>query len=206
MLVADYNSNTLMIFLAPEEAESNFEEKKGIVRIYKDGKTLAYNFPNFDLFEIKRSGPLFLDTDKIKKLNKKIVESGFKDLLEKDELPKFVIAYVKSIKDHPKSDHLKIASVEIAAGKIVEIVSGSPNIKEGIKTVACLPGAILPSGMMIWPGKLRGVDSYGMMAAPRELGLKNAPDHPGMIVLPDDFGEVGEAFDFAKGDQLEFDK
>ena len=67
----------------------------------------------------------------------------------------------------------------------------------GLKTIVALPGAMMPSGALIFPGKLRGEDSYGMMCAPRELALPNAPQKRGIIEL-DDSAVVGEAFDPAK--------
>ena len=51
----------------------------------------------------------------------------------------------------------------------------------------------MPDGMMIWPGTLRGVDSYGMICSARELHLPNAPEKKGILVLPED-AVVGEAF------------
>ena len=49
---------------------------------------------------------------------------------------------------------------------------------------------------------LVGVESDGMICAGRELNLKNAPDKPGCVILPADFGQPGDAFDFEKGNQL----
>ena len=82
-------------------------------------------------------------------------------------------------------------------GKKVQIVAGAPNAALGLKTIVALPGAMMPSGALIFPGKLRGEDSYGMMCAPRELALPNAPQKRGIIEL-DDSAVVGEAFDPAK--------
>ena len=76
-------------------------------------------------------------------------------------------------------------------------VAGAPNASPGLKTIVALPGAMMPSGALIFPGKLRGEDSYGMMCSPRELALPNAPQKRGIIEL-DDSAVVGEAFDPAK--------
>ncbi|MDR0898822.1 MAG: tRNA-binding protein, partial [Lactobacillaceae bacterium] len=115
--------------------------------------------------------------------------------------PKFVIGHVEKMEDHPDSDHLHVVQVNIGE-KSVQLVSGSPNMQEGIYVVVVLPGAIMPSGQIIWPGQLRGVDSFGMIASARELRLNNAPDQPGALILPEDFGKPGDAFDFNKGDRL----
>lgn len=202
MLVADYNSGTLIVFLAAEKPDSVVETKDNIIRISKEGKTLAYHFTDLSF---SKPGPVTLDSDTIKKLNQKLTDAGFEAELSPDLQPKFVIGLVQSIEKHPNSDHLAIAQVAISKDKSIQIVSGSPNLRTNVKTVVCLSGAILPSGKIIWPGQLRSVDSQAMMAAPRELGLKNAPDHPGMIILPDDFGNVGDPLDFNRANELEFD-
>ncbi|MFT8325007.1 YtpR family tRNA-binding protein [Oenococcus sicerae] len=201
MLVADYNSDTLILFLAPEAENSLSETKNTITRIYSGDQTLAYHFAGLPE---PQKGPLNLNSAQIAELNGLLLRTGFKAELAPDTQAKFVIGYVDSISAHPDSDHLHIAQVKISEDKLVQIVSGSPNLASGIKTVVCLPGAIMPSGKIIWPGQLRGIDSYGMMAAPRELALKNAPDHAGMIILPDDFAEIGDSFNFEKANQLEF--
>ena len=79
----------------------------------------------------------------------------------------------------------------------MQIVAGAPNAAQGLKTIVALPGAMMPSGSLIFPGKLRGEDSFGMMCSPRELALPNAPQVRGIIEL-DDSAVVGEAFDPAK--------
>lgn len=97
---------------------------------------------------------------------------------------------------HPDSDHLNICQVNVG-DKRVQIVAGAPNAAVGLKTIVALPGVMMPSGSLIFPGKLRGEDSYGMMCSPRELALPNAPQVRGIIELGDE-AQVGEAFDPAK--------
>ncbi|HEO7582784.1 TPA: DUF4479 domain-containing protein, partial [Streptococcus agalactiae] len=67
----------------------------------------------------------------------------------------------------------------------------------GLKTVAALPGAMMPNGSLIFPGKLRGEDSFGMLCSARELALPNAPQVRGIIELSDQV-IVGESFDANK--------
>ncbi|WRK54884.1 hypothetical protein SD457_08545 [Coprobacillaceae bacterium CR2/5/TPMF4] len=55
-------------------------------------------------------------------------------------------------------------------------------------------GAIMPSGMIIKPSKLRKVDSYGMLCSARELNLPNAPQVRGILVLDEDKYQVGDSF------------
>lgn len=83
----------------------------------------------------------------------------------------------------------------------LQIVSGSPNMQADIKVVVAKVGAMMPNGLIIWPGELRGVSSNGMICSGRELGLANAPQKPGALILPDDY-EVGEPFDFERGQTI----
>ena len=132
------------------------------------------------------------------KLNQKLTAAGFDQKLTADLTPKFVVGYVEKLEDHPKSDHLKITQTRIGDDQTVQIVCGSPNVKEGIKVVVARPGAMMPDGKIIWPGALMGVESDGMLCGFRELRLKNAPDKKGLWIIPDDWQAVGEAVDFAK--------
>ena len=68
-------------------------------------------------------------------------------------------------------------------------------MQQGIKVVVAKVGAMMPSGLIIWPGELRGVSSDGMIVSGRELRLPNAPQVPGALILPDDFAPVGTPFD-----------
>ncbi|MFZ2407991.1 MAG: DUF4479 domain-containing protein, partial [Lactococcus raffinolactis] len=92
---------------------------------------------------------------------------------------------------------LNIAQVKIAEDKTIQIVAGAPNARVGLKTIVALPGAMMPSGALIFAGQLRGEASFGMMASPRELALPNAPQKRGIIELA--ASEIpGTAFNPAK--------
>ena len=115
---------------------------------------------------------------------------------------KLVIGKVLECEDHPDSDHLHIAKIEVDNDQTLQIVCGAPNIEAGQNVVVAKVGAMMPNGAMIWPGKLRGVDSYGMVCAARELELPNAPKKRGILVLdPAEFA-AKTAFDFEKGAKL----
>ena len=124
-------------------------------------------------------------------MNQKLTAAGFEQQLTADLTPKFIVGYVEKLEDHPKSDHLKITQTRISDDQTVQIVCGSPNVKEGIKVVVARPGAMMPDGKIIWPGALMGVESDGMLCGFRELRLKNAPDKKGLWIIPDDWQEVG---------------
>src|SRR4029078_6688048 len=82
---------------------------------------------------------------------------------------------------HPKADRLSVAQVDDGSGTPRQIVCGAKNYKVGDKVPLALPGAVLPGGLEIKAGKLRGVESHGMICRPRELGLGD--DHAGLMIL-----------------------
>ena len=89
--------------------------------------------------------------------------------------------------DHPDSDHLHVCKVN--DGKTVrQIVCGASNVREGIKVIVALPGCILPGNFQIKEGKIRGVESNGMICALFELGLEEKNDETyaaGITELPE---------------------
>ncbi|GAY72822.1 YtpR family tRNA-binding protein [Lentilactobacillus kosonis] len=211
MLIASYNpkgtGDTLIVILRPDTKEQNQQVNNGIARISdaNTNETLGYNFFNAseildDLTGV--NGQMPLTANDVDKLNSVLSDAGFDGDIEFDPEPKFVIGYVKAIADHPDSDHLKVTTTVVDGGKELQIVSGSPNITDNIKVVVAKVGAMMPDGLIIWPGKLRGVESDGMIVSGRELRLANAPQKKGALILPDDFGEVGDTFDFAKGQHI----
>ena len=80
-----------------------------------------------------------------------------------------VVGEVIECSMHPDSDHLHVCKVNIGK-EILNIVCGAPNVREGIKVIVALPGAILPGGT-IKKGMIRGVESNGMLCSIEELGL-----------------------------------
>ena len=196
--------NTLIVILGHDEGRSSFEEKEDVTRVTNDeGKTIGYNFFNVDKlidFDKLPNGPVKLSDDELVALNKKLDEVGFTDKLAYGK-PTLVYGYVKTCEPHPDSDHLHVTTVEVADGEEHQIVCGAPNIAQGKKVVVALPGTLMPNGAQIWPGELRGVDSYGMICSARELGLPHAPQKRGIMVVPDSF-EVGAEFEPTKCDEL----
>ncbi len=100
-----------------------------------------------------------------------------------------VVAKVLEVAKHPNADRLTVCQVDAGTGKILSIVCGAPNVRPGMMTVCALVGAQLPPGddgkpFEIKLGKLRGVESQGMLCSARELKLSD--DHSGLMDLPDD--------------------
>ena len=109
-------------------------------------------------------------------------------------LSKLVVGHVLSCEDVPDT-HLHLCQVDTGdAEGPRQIVCGAPNAALGLKTVAALPGAMMPNGSLIFPGALRGVQSYGMLCSARELELPNAPEVRVIIELSSDLS-AGKAFD-----------
>ena len=107
-----------------------------------------------------------------------------------EKLKGFTIAKVAAAEKHPDADKLKVCRVDTDEGE-KQIVCGAPNAREGITVVLAKPGMYIPGlDITISVGKIRGVESHGMMASERELELSD--EHDGIIELPS--GEVGQDF------------
>ena len=105
-------------------------------------------------------------------------------------LADFRIGKVLTAEKHPDADKLQICQVETADGP-TQIICGAPNARAGITVVIASPGTYVPGiDTTIGVGKIRGVESYGMMCSEREMELSE--EHDGIIELPS--GEVGQRF------------
>jgi len=100
-----------------------------------------------------------------------------------------VVGEIKEAVQHPNADRLRVCQVDVGQGALLNIVCGAPNARVGIKVPCALVGAELPPGedgkpFKIKLGKLRGVESQGMLCSARELKLSE--DHGGLLELPAD--------------------
>lgn len=201
MLIASYNLAGMgdnLVVLTQQATAYTFAQQGNVVQfINKNEEVIGYNFINIsqslDLNGV--NGQIFLSEEQVATLNELIAAAGFASTLTVDQTPKFVVGYVESAEPHPDSDHLQVTTTVIDNDERVQIVSGSPNMRQGIKIVVAKIGAMMPSGLIIWPGALRGVESNGMIVSGRELQLPNAPQVPGALILPEDFAPVGTPFD-----------
>jgi phenylalanyl-tRNA synthetase beta chain len=99
---------------------------------------------------------------------------------------KVVVGEIKEAVQHPNADRLRVCQVDVGQGSLLNIVCGAPNARAGIKIPCALVGAELPPGddgkpFLIKLGKLRGVESQGMLCSARELKLSE--DHGGLLEL-----------------------
>ncbi len=110
----------------------------------------------------------------VEELCDKMVMAGFEvESIEKEgeNLQNVVVARIEKITPHENSDHLQICQMNIGKDELVQIVTGAQNIKEGDLVPAALDDSHLPNGMHIVKGKLRGVESNGMLCSGEELCL-----------------------------------
>ncbi|PTX57479.1 phenylalanyl-tRNA synthetase beta subunit [Litoreibacter ponti] len=107
-----------------------------------------------------------------------------------ERLSAFTIGYVNSAEKHPDADKLRVCQVQTDEGE-TQIICGAPNARAGITVVVAKPGTYVPGiDTTIGVGKIRGVESFGMMCSEREMELSE--EHDGIIELPS--GEVGQSF------------
>lgn len=100
-----------------------------------------------------------------------------------------VVGEIKEAVQHPNADRLRVCQVDVGQGALLNIVCGAPNARVGIRVPTALVGAELPPGedgkpFAIKLGKLRGVESQGMLCSARELKLSD--DHGGLLELAGD--------------------
>ncbi|GLU26420.1 MULTISPECIES: phenylalanine--tRNA ligase subunit beta [Brucella/Ochrobactrum group] len=104
----------------------------------------------------------------------------------------FKVAKVLTAVQHPDADKLRVLSVDTGEGQPVQVVCGAPNARAGLVGVLGRPGDYVPGlDVTLSVGKIRGVESFGMMCSERELELSD--EHNGIIDLPDDV-PVGTSF------------
>jgi len=100
-----------------------------------------------------------------------------------------VVAEVKEVAKHPNADRLNVCQVDVGDGTLLNIVCGAPNVRAGMKAILAKAGAVLPPGpdgkpFEIKVGKLRGVESQGMLCSAKEL--KISEEGSGLMELPED--------------------
>lgn len=114
-----------------------------------------------------------LNDQDLKDLAVKVTRAGINvEKVVTNHIDNLVIGEVVECVEHPDSDHLHVCQVKIHEDEVTQIVCGAPNVREGLKVIVCLPGAVLPGDFEIKKSKIRGVESNGMLAALFELGLE----------------------------------
>ena len=120
---------------------------------------------------------------------------------------KVVVGEIKECVQHPNADRLRVCQVDVGQAALLNVVCGAPNARVGIKVPTALVGAVLPPGedgkpFEIKLGKLRGVESQGMLCSARELHLSE--DHAGLLELAGDAPVGGNVRDLLRLDDHVF--
>lgn len=189
--------DVLLVQLADEAIVKTKVEKKGDVALLKEASTGEVKALNL----FNASNYLTIATEGIVEVTKEVVEALTQALakndvtvdLDVDFSHKFVVGHVETKEKHPNADKLNICTVNVGE-ETLQIVCGAPNVEAGQKVVVAKIGAVMPSGMLIKEGNLRGVDSFGMICSARELAIPNAPSEKGIMVLAED-AKIGEPFE-----------
>ena len=95
-----------------------------------------------------------------------------------------VVGEVLSVEQHPDADRLRVTTINIGSAEPLQIVCGAPNVRVGMKVPVATIGAVLPGDFKIKKGKLRGVESQGMLCGASEIDLDDKID--GLLELPSD--------------------
>jgi len=114
-----------------------------------------------------------------------------------------VVGHIQVKDKHPNADKLSLCQVEIAPGKVEQIVCGAQNHKAGDKVIVALPGAVLPGNFAIKKSKIRDIESNGMLCSLKELGL--ATESEGLFIL-DSSAPIGQSYaEYAGYDDVVFE-
>ena len=101
-----------------------------------------------------------------------------------ESLKNVVVGKILSMEKHPDSDHMWVCQIDVGQSEPVQIVTGAWNIHVGDLVPAALHKSLLPGGVKIEKGKLRGVLSNGMLCSLKELGLTAEHDYPYAVIIP----------------------
>lgn len=130
----------------------------------------------------------YVDIDKdIREVADALTLSGSKveEIIENGkEIDRVVTAKLIKLEKHPDADKLQICQVDVK-DEVIQIVTGANNIKEGDIVPAALHGSSLAGGVKIKKGKLRGVESNGMLCSEAELGIADESSVHGIMILPE---------------------
>ena len=122
-----------------------------------------------------------------KQFNDDMTLSGSKvETIERpdENLKNVVVGKVLEMKRHENSDHMWVLKIDVGQAEPVQIVTGAWNVHLGDYVPAALSGALLPNGVRIEKGELRGVESDGMLCSLKELGMTAEHDFPYAVITP----------------------
>lgn len=197
ILHAFYNlediGDVLLIRLSNKRQVTRYEKVKDLCVLYHQDEVIGYNLfqaskyiSDLSSYQVKITPEFVLELNTVlKEYNQKTVESDYDDHIK--------VGHVVEMEEHPDSDHMHICQVDVG-DEVLQIVCGAPNVEKDQYVVVALENAVMPSGLVIKPSALRGVDSKGMLCSARELNLPHAPQKRGILVLNKAEYQVGQSF------------
>lgn len=184
---------TLLVTIKSDD-NVNYEIKKNITLIRDENNNLiGLNIFNVENLKLTGEGNIELSDEQKEMLQARLEKNGIKIDLEGNNDDYFIVGEVLTKEKHPDADKLSVTTVKIDEENILQIVCGASNVEAGQKVVVATIGAIMPSGLLIKPSKLRGVESNGMLCSRKELGLSYDESIKGILVL-DENTKVGTKF------------
>lgn len=132
------------------------------------------DYVNIDISPDELGDALTLSGSKVEE----VITSG-------DEIQNVVTGKILEIKPHPDAEKLVVCQVNVGTEEAVQIVTGANNMKEQDIVPVALHGSVLPNGLKIKKGKLRGIVSNGMMCSEEELGIASEEHVHGLMILPE---------------------
>ncbi len=201
MWLAFYNptatGDVLLLTRDSNSTSAKSFERKGdvaVVRPAHQEEIVSVNIFNASQYlDLSETGQVLLSDEQLKTINELISKTDYEAEVTVDATPKFVVGYVESCDPVEDSDHLSLTQTNVG-DTTLQIVCGAKNIRQGLHVLVARPGAVMPSGLIIWPSELRGVPSYGMVCSTRELQLEGVGNTEGIWELPDHF-EPGTPLD-----------
>lgn len=197
ILHAFYNKENigdiLLVRLTDERKVTFYKREDDICVLYNENDIIGYNIFNASSYFMNLiDGKVKMTPDFVDELNQLLSKYNFTEV-SSDYDDHFIVGQIIDLKEHPDSDHMHICKVDVKS-KELQIVCGAPNVALNQLVVVATIGAVMPSGLIIKPSKLRGVDSDGMLCSAKELNLPNAPKKRGILVLDSEKYCVGDSF------------
>lgn len=194
MWLAFYNptatGDVLLLTRDSDSTSAKSFERNGdvaVVRPAHQAEIVSVNLFNASQYlDLTETGQVSLTDDQVETINALIAKANYEVEVTIDATPKFVVGYVESCEPVEDSDHLSLTQTNVG-DTILQIVCGAKNIRQGLHVLVARPGAVMPSGLIIWPSELRGVSSSGMVCSTRELQLEGVGNVEGIWELPDHF-------------------
>lgn len=181
--------NVVMIQCGSGNEYSN-EIHGTVVKIKNEkGETCGFNLLNSTIY-FSEDGYHKMTQELLSKVNEHLLKEGI-EAIEHDFTSYIKIGFIERCEKHPDSDHLHVCQVNVGE-QTLQIVCGAHNVAIHQKVVVATENAVMPSGLMIKNGSLRGVKSYGMLCSAYELGIEKEPKKG--ILLLEENALIGATF------------